>query len=90
MEENTNVSAVKRDLAALGDARLAESGLAQVALTLAAGLDSNSSLTSKAMAAKTLAETLSQLRALAPEKKENDGVDELNAKRKERQARAAS
>lgn len=92
MDEATpNVAAVQRDLAALGDDKLAKSGLAQVALTLAAGLDSDSSLTSKAMASKTLADTLGELRAMAPEKKEQDGVDDLAAQRdKRRKGKAAA
>lgn len=91
MDEATpNVAAVQRDLDALGDDGLAKSGLAQVALTLAAGLDSDSSLTSKAMASKALADALGELRAMAPEKKEKDGVDEIAERYAKRRAGKAA
>lgn len=88
----TNEEAVQRDLDRLGDEALKTGGLAHAALTLARGLDSDSSLTSKGQAAKALQDILNELRALAPEETKEDGVDELQAKRKARkgEARAAS
>jgi hypothetical protein len=92
IEVGRNVAAVQRDLAAIAerDAELAESGLAQVALTLARGLDSDSSLTSKSMASGQLRDTLAQLREMAPDEKKEDTVDEIGAKRNQRRQRGAA
>lgn len=86
-------AAVERDLAVLAerDAELAESGLAASALALAATLDHpGNSATSKSMCAKALLDTLDRLRDLAPEKKENDGIDELRTRRSARLDRGAA
>jgi hypothetical protein len=83
--------AVQRDLDRLAkhDKTLAESGLAATALALATALDDpGNSATSKAMCAKALAETVRQLRELAPEEKRKDKVDDLSAHRAARRARA--
>lgn len=83
----TVVEAVGRDLAALGDDALAESALAAAALALARELDDPSnSATSKSMCARALLDTLNRLRELAPEDEEEDGVDELRARRAARLA----
>lgn len=84
-----NEEAVQFDLDKLGDADLQRGGLAQTALTLARGLDSDSSLTSKAMASKALVETMNRLWDLAPPKKETDEVDEFTSRRNERRSKAA-
>lgn len=84
-------AAVKRDLAALKDPKLAKSGLAASALALARELDSpKNSATSKSMCARALLDTLDRLRALAPAVKEKDEVDELSNRRQKRRRRAAS
>lgn len=84
-----NEEAVAHDLKRLTDPKLAEGALAQMALTLARGLDSDSSLTSKAMASKALIDTMNRLWELAPAKKETDEVDEFTSRRKARRAKAA-
>ena len=91
-ELGPNESAVKRDLEAIAkrDPDLAKSGLANVALTLARGLDSDSSLTSKAMAANALGDKLAELRELAPDETKDDQVDDLAAKRDKRRKRSAA
>jgi hypothetical protein len=93
LEVGPNVEAVQRDLRAIAkrDPDLAESGMAQVALTLARGLDNDkNSLTSKAMATGQLRETLALLRELAPDEKKEDTVDQIGAKREQRRKRKAA
>jgi hypothetical protein len=91
-----SVSVVEATLGDLAELRkrapeLADSALAATALVLAAGLDDRAPLSSKALAAKTLTDTMTQLLALAPAKKEGDGLDDLTARRERRLAgRAAS
>lgn len=83
------VDAVERDLAAIAerDAELAESALAAVARSLAADVDDRSnSATQRAGAARALADTLVQLRALAPSARGGDRLDELSAQRNKRRA----
>ena len=90
-EPGSVVEAVRRDLAelALRDPRLAQSALAASALALAAQLDDpGNSATSKSMCARALAETFDRLRALAPPVVEEDGIDELAARRSGRLAGA--
>lgn len=85
------VEAVQRDLAEIGkhNPGLVKSGLAAMALALAAELDdAGNSATSKSMCAKTLLETLDRLRALAPEKPKENPLDEIRARREKRLAAA--
>jgi hypothetical protein len=90
-EELTVIDAVRRDLAALGDDELAQSGLAATALALARSIDnSRTSATARSMCAKALAENLDRLRELAPEKKTDDAVDELAARRAARRGAPAA
>lgn len=87
IEVGPNVAAVRRDLDALAEREpdLGECGLAQMALTLARGLDNDrNSLTSKAMASKALSDTLAELRELAPDEIKKDGVDGIKGTRKKR------
>jgi hypothetical protein len=88
----TVVEAVRRDLAAIAklDGPLAKGSLAASALALAREIDGDNSATSKAMCSKSLNDTLATLRALAPEKKKDDTVDEIGDKRAERLARKAA
>lgn len=89
----TTVAAVQSDLDAIGklDADLAKSGLAAAALQLAREMDnSKNSATSKSMCARALRDTLADLRALAPTKKENDQLAELRAKRAKRSGKGAA
>jgi hypothetical protein len=73
------------DLKAFGE----KSGLAAAALALAREIDDpENSATSKSMCAKALQDILSQLRALAPQKRERDRLDELAEKRTRRRATA--
>lgn len=82
--------AVERDLKALGDEDLAQSGLAASALALARALDdTGNSATSKSMCARSLLDTLDRLRELAPDKKEDDALDELRSRRAARLAGGA-
>jgi len=67
-----------------------EAVLAATAAVLADGLDGASSLTSKSMAAKALVDVLRELEAVAPAEKENDGLDDLAARRAARRARGAA
>jgi hypothetical protein len=77
--------AVRRDLAAMPG--LAESGLAATALDLARRLDAADVRPAAAsMLAAQLRATLLDLRKLAPPVAEEDGVDELRARRAERLA----
>ena len=82
-------AAIRRELATL-PSDLGQSGIAAAALVLARGLDEPGSLTSKAMAAKALDDLMSRLHALAPPKEKHDAIDEIGARRAERQARVAN
>ena len=85
------VEGVQRDLAriALTDPNLVESALAMSALALAAEIDApGNSATAKSMCAKSLLETLDRLRAISPPKPEQDGLDDLSARRAQRLATA--
>lgn len=76
---------VLRDLAEMG--ALAESGLAATALNLARRLDAADVRPAAAsMLAAQLRATLLDLRKLAPPAVEEDGVDELRARRAQRLA----
>lgn len=88
-ELGLNEAAVRRDLDAIAkrDPDLAKSGLANVALTLARGLDSDSSLTSKSHAAGQLRDTLTQLFEMAPDENKEDTVDQIGAKREQRRSK---
>jgi hypothetical protein len=81
--------AVELELEEMG-ARVAGSALAATALALAAELDAGNSATSKSMCAKALVDVLREVRALAPPRKETDGVDDLATRRAERRAAAAA
>jgi hypothetical protein len=83
------VVAVEQELEDLGPVA-AGSALAAAALALARELDVPNSATSKSMCAKALVEVLREVRALAPARKETDGVDELTTRRAERRAAAAA
>jgi hypothetical protein len=86
-------AAVKRDVAAIGkrDSALAKSALAASAVALARELDDpTNSATSKSMCSRSLLETMNRLRELAPAEKENDQLDELNARRAARTKRRAA
>jgi hypothetical protein len=84
------VEAVERDLARLGG-DLADSAEAAGALEMARQLDDPSnSATSKSMCQKALMDAMEKLRALAPPRKESDGVDDLATRRAERRAAAAT
>ena len=83
------VEGVRRDLASITAPApaLAESALAMAALALAAEIDNpGNSATSKSMCAKELRDILTALRALAPAKHEQDGVDDLSQRRSARLA----
>lgn len=83
------VEAVARELAALPDG-LGESGLAAAALALAESVDDPSTRpTAKAMCARELRETMSQLRQLAPAKLKSSKIDDIARKRTERHRRQA-
>lgn len=88
----TVVASVKRDLAEIADRdpALAQSGLAATALSLAREMDGDNSATSKSMCARSLADVLDRLRALAPEKKEANRVDDLAKQRDARRQRSAA
>lgn len=76
-------TATRSDLAGMpGD--LAGSALAASALELARGLDGPNSLTSKSMAAKAHSELMERLRELAPPVVQEDGLDEISARRRAR------
>lgn len=78
--------AVRRDLSQM-PAELAESGLAATALDLARRLDSPGvTPTPASMLAAQLRTTLLDLRKLAPPAVQEDGVDELRARRASRLA----
>jgi len=83
---------VKSDLDEIAkvDKRLADSGLASLALAMAAEIDNTkNSATSKAMCAGRLHEAMERLRELTPERREADELDDLRAKREKRRAKAA-
>ena len=84
----TVVAAVGRDLETIAELApdLARGSLAASALALARELDSDNSATSKSMCARALIDTMDRLRELAPERQEEDGIDDLEAKRAARQA----
>lgn len=86
----TVVAAVERDLKLMPT--VAESALAASALVLAAQLDDpDTSATSKSMCSRELRDTMTVLRALAPAKREADGIDDITAQRNKRIAgRSAS
>lgn len=87
------VEATERDLAAIrrADPSLADSGLAALALALAARVDDpGNSATSVSMCGKTLADVLATLRGLVPEEVGVDGVDDLAARRDRRLGRRAT
>lgn len=80
------LDAVQRDLKDF-PAQLAQSALGATAEALATELDDpTNSATSKSMCAKALADVMSQLRALAPPKKEGDRLDDLAERRASRLA----
>lgn len=68
--------------------QLADSALAATALALAEEMDGDNSATSKSMCARALMDALEQLRALAPPRKESDGIDRIAAQRQKRRAAA--
>lgn len=71
----SNVEQLRTELATLPGAPL---GLAEVALTLAAGLDSpGASLAMKSMAARELVVTMDRIRQLAPPTRQKDFVDNI-------------
>lgn len=83
----SNVDQLEAELKTLPDAPL---GLAQVALTLAAGLDdSDSSLAMKSMAARELVVTMDRIRELAPPARQKDFVDKQRDEVKARRDRRA-
>lgn len=87
------VAAVERDLAEIRkrDERLADSGLAASALSLAAEMDdATNSATSKSMCARALHDALDSLRALAPPAEEKDRLDDIAEQRAKRRARSAA
>jgi hypothetical protein len=76
-------AAVEREVKGLGKFR--DSALAATALALAAEIDDpDNSATSKSMCAKALNETMAALHALAPAKREPDGIDEVTSRRVQR------
>lgn len=84
------VEAVQRDLEGLPP-DLAGSGLAATALALAGEIDKRgNSATSKSMCAKALNDTLRDLRALAPARRETDALDDLTARRERRLSASAA
>jgi hypothetical protein len=85
------VEAVERELDDLRtiDARLADSGLAALALAMAREIDSSgNSATSKAMCAGRLHDAMDRLRELTPDEQERTQLDELTERRAKRQHRA--
>jgi hypothetical protein len=80
-------AAVERELIRMGG-QWRDSVLGATALALAVELDADNSATSKSMVAKALNETMAELRALAPQKKEADPVDDLRVRRNARRTRA--
>jgi hypothetical protein len=83
------VDAVRRDLESLArrDEALASGALAMSALALARSIDHlKTSATARSMCARALTETMEKLLALAPAEREEDGIDDLTARRAERRA----
>lgn len=67
---------------------LEQSALAASAIALAYQIENPfNSATSKSMCARELRETMSKLRELAPPAEEEDGIDELSARRAERRTK---
>ncbi len=81
-------AATRRDLAVIEalDPALANGALAASALVLAEALDGENSATSKSMCARSHADLMETIRALAPAVREGDSVDELAAQRAARLA----
>lgn len=87
------VDAVRRDLESLGrrDEALASCTEAMTALALARSIDHpKTSATARSMCSRALTETMEKLRELAPAETEEDGIDELTARRTERRAGGAA
>jgi hypothetical protein len=80
------VEAVEKELEQAG----AGTTLAETALALARGLDSDSSLTSKSMAAKSMIDVLRELHAAKPVEEGDDELRSLRARRAARLARSAA
>lgn len=75
------IDGIRRDLAQLDDEKIAESGMAGAALSLAMTIENPyTSATARAACAKELRETMAALRALAPPKEEPTFVDDLAAR----------
>lgn len=84
----TVLAALERDLRDLPPA-VARGPLAATALALAGQIDDpGNSATSKSMCARSLLDTLDQLRALAPPEQEDDSLDDLAARRAARRTAA--
>jgi hypothetical protein len=86
------VDRVRRDLERIErlDPELAGSGLAGVALALAARMDDvENSATSVSMCGRALTDALEQLRELTPVEDEGDRIDDLADRRSRRVAAAA-
>lgn len=79
------VAGVSREISKL-PVDLQESGLAAIALAMAERIDGGRGSPSEC--GKVVIEALSQLRALAPPKRERDGIDEIGVKRAARRAGA--
>lgn len=87
--EGAVVEAVRRDLDVIAERApgLAQSALAATALALAREIDTpGNSATSKSMCARSLLDTLDELRELAPPPEMKDSLDELSARREARRA----
>lgn len=80
---STNVEATQAEIDRL---RVGDSapGLAQLALSLAASVDSPGNVTAQANAARELRTVLEGLRKLAPVAESKDWVDELAAKKEQK------
>lgn len=76
------------DLAAIAKVapELASCTLAATAQALAVEMDGDNSATSKSMCAKALVDIMGQIRALTPEQKKGDGLDDLATRRASRLA----
>lgn len=84
----TVLAALERDLRDLPPT-IARGPLAATALALAGQIDDpGNSATSKSMCARSLLDTLDQLRALAPPDQEDDSLDDLAARRAARRTAA--
>ena len=83
------VDAIRRDLDVMPSS-VSGSALAATALALGREIEHPfNSATSKSMCAKSLMEALATLRALAPPKRERDGIDRIAEQRERRRAAAA-